>query len=126
MAKARAAHEHYPTPPEEREKRRVGCGIECLVGSVRNGGNIMRDNTFTKKKEPESELERERGFLSSQQTPPLGHYRLFVPMLVVGILQFVVFQKLVRENTVRPEKLLVDLKGFQKKKNEEGPTRPIW
>jgi hypothetical protein len=48
-------------------------------------------------------------------------------MLVVGILQFVVFQELVRENTVRPEKLLVDLKGFQKKKkNEEGPTRPIW
>lgn len=84
----------------------------------------MRDNTFTKKKEPESELERERDFLSSQQTPPLGHYRLFVPMLVVGILQFVVFQELVRENTVRPEKLLVDLKGFQK--NEEGPTRPIW
>lgn len=65
--------------------------------------------------------------MSSQQTPPLGHYRLFVPMLVVGILQFVVFQELVRENTVRPEKLLVDLKGFQKKKkNEEGPTRPIW
>ncbi len=56
--------------------------------------------------------------MSSQQTPPLGHYRLFVPMLVVGI-KFVVFQELLRENTERPEKLLVDLKDFQKKKKKK-------
>jgi hypothetical protein len=81
--KARAAHEH-PTPLEEekeRKKKKGGMWDRMLVGLVRNGGNIMRDNTFTKKKKKEPESERERGFLSSQQTPPLGHYRLFVPML---------------------------------------------
>ena len=72
-----------PHPPGggEWKKKKGGMWDRMLVGLVRNGGNIMRDNTFTIKKKKEPESERERGFLSSQQTPPLGHYRLFVPML---------------------------------------------
>jgi len=43
---------------------------------------------------------------------------------VVGI-KFVVFQELLRENTERREKLLVDLKGFQKKTKRANQTNLV-